>query len=546
MSTLDDRGGADSIEAAPKAPAAQRLRAPLLFLTVLIIATSGLVYELLAGTLASYVLGDSVTQFSTTIGVYLFSMGIGAYLTRFIHRDVSERFVQVELAAAVVGGGSAPFLFIAFARAESFAVLLYGTIVVIGTLVGIEIPLLMRILREELSFEELVAKVLTVDYIGALFGSLLFALVLVPGLGLNRTSLLFGLLNCGVALLATWTLADLIRPRSRLHLRLASALVASGLLFGFFKADELTTWSEQWLYADPIVYAKQSHYQRIVVTRSQRGTQLFLNGNLQFASSDEHRYHEALVHPAFAAAERRRRVLVLGGGDGLAAREVFRYPEVEELVLIDLDPDVTRLGSSFEPLVALNEASLADPRMQIVNDDAFAWLEERSRARKPGDEVPPSEDAAIAAVEPFDVIVIDFPDPNNFSLGKLYTRHFYRVLRGVMHDETAVVVQASSPLYARKSYWCVVRTMREAGLFVHGYHATVPSFGEWGYVLARRKPFDIPSTLGLTAPLRFLDDATLRSLFVFPADMAELEVETNRLNDQRLVRYYEEEIAGTF
>src|SRR5690606_15515132 len=187
-----------------------RLRVPVLYLTVLVISTCGLVYELLAATLASYVLGDSVTQFSTTIGVYLFAMGVGSYLSRFVEERVAERFVEVELATALLGGFSAPVLYLAFAFAERFTPILYATLGLIGLLVGLEIPLLLRILKDELDFKELVARVLTFDYIGALLGSLLFAIVLVPRLGLDRTSLLFGMLNAAVGLLATFALGELL------------------------------------------------------------------------------------------------------------------------------------------------------------------------------------------------------------------------------------------------------------------------------------------------------------------------------------------------
>lgn len=508
-------------EGAGAAPARSRLRAPLLFLTVLVLATSGLVYELLAGTLASYVLGDSVTQFSTTIGTYLFAMGIGSYLSRFVTRDTSRRFLEIELAAAVAGGFSAPFLFVGFAYGAVFPILLYGTIVVVGVLVGLEIPLLMRILRDELAFEELVAKVLTFDYLGALAGSVLFALVLVPRLGLTRTSLLFGMLNALVALGGTWVLGDLLSRGAALRLRVGAAVVLAALAWALARADALTTLSEQALYADPIVHAEQTPYQRVVVTQGRGSTQLFLNGNLQFSSTDEHRYHEALVHPAMAAAPRRARVAILGGGDGLALREVWRWPGVEEVVLVDLDPAITDLARTFPSLVRLNEGALDDPRVRVVNADAMVWLRDGDRG-------------------PFDVVLVDFPDPNNYSLGKLYTRRFYRLLRRALAPAAVVAVQSTSPLYARRSFWIVARTIESAGFAVHPYHATVPSFGTWGYVLASPRPFDAPRALPELG-LRFLDDATLRALFVFPRDMAPLPVEPNTLNDQRLVRAYEEE-----
>lgn len=498
-----------------------RLRTPLLFLTVLIIATSGLVYELIAGALASYVLGDSVTQFSVTIGVYLFAMGIGAYLSRFVGADVSTRFVEVELAAALVGGFSAPFLFLAFAYGEMFSVALYGTILTIGTLVGLEIPLLMRILKEELEFEELIARVLSVDYLGALAGSLLFALVLVPNLGLNRTSLLFGVINCGVALMSTWVLGDLLTSRARLRLRIKGVVLAALLVTGFIWADRVSSFSEQAFYANPVVYAKRTPYQRIILTRGQTSAQLFLNGNLQFSSSDEYRYHEALVHPAFAAAEAHRRVLILGGGDGLALREVFRHGDVEEVTMVDLDAGVTEMARTVPIIRELNGDALADPRLTLIHDDAMVWLDEQDP-------------------DPFDVVIVDFPDPSNYSLGKLYTSRFYRLAMRALAADGALVVQSTSPLYARQSYWCIEATIRSVGFSTAPFHVNVPSFGEWGFVLAKKRPFDPPSSPGIDG-LRFLTPEIMPTLFAFARDMEQLPTETNSLNDQRLVTYYTSE-----
>src|SRR5687768_8193653 len=269
------------------------MRTPLLFLNVIIIATCGLIYELLAATVSSYVLGDSVTQFSLIIGVYLSAMGLGSYLSRFIDKNVAEKFVDIELAVAMIGGLSAPLLFLTFAYVTYFGIVLYTMVFVIGTLVGLEIPLLMRILKDELDFKELVSRVLALDYIGALVAALLFPIFLVPRLGLNRTSLLFGMLNAGVALWATWLLEPLIPNRKLLTLRIKGFIVLALLGIALIKADSLTTLAEDGLFPDSIVYAKSSPYQRIVVTRGKTGHSLFLNGNLQFNSFDEYRYHEA-------------------------------------------------------------------------------------------------------------------------------------------------------------------------------------------------------------------------------------------------------------
>jgi spermidine synthase len=294
-------------------------------------------------------------------------------------------------------------------------------------------------------------------------------------------------------------------------------LLAAGLWF----ADRLTLLAEDRLYNNEIVYAKQSAYQRIVVTRSATGFQLFLDGNLQFASSDEYRYHEALVHPAFAATPSHARVLVLGGGDGLAVREILKHPGVQSVTLVDLDPSMTHLGQNFAPLRALNQGSLVDHRVRVINDDAMRWL------------------AAPSSTLAFDVIIVDFPDPNNFSLGKLYTTRFYRLVRARLAAQGALVVQSTSPLFARRSYWCIVATLKSAGLSVLPYHANVPSFGEWGFVLAKHAAFPAPAQTPPAA--RYLDAAVMASLFVLGPDMQALPAEVNRLDSQWLVRYYEDE-----
>ena len=296
-------------------------RTPVLFLNVLVIAVCGLIYELLAGTLASYVLGDSVTQFSLIIGLYLSAMGVGAWLSKYVDDQLAKAFIEVEIGVALIGGVSAPLLFLSFSRLGWFQVVLYGTVSLIGILVGMELPLLMRILQDKLDFKELVSRVLAVDYIGALVASLLFPLFLVPRLGLVRTSLMFGIFNAAVALWGTWLLRSLVSG-SVTSLRVRACAVMVLLVVGFIKADTLTSLAEDEMFADPVVYAKQTPYQRIVVTRNQASFQLFLNGNLQFSSADEYRYHEALVHPALLVANQPRRVLILGGGDGLALRSV--------------------------------------------------------------------------------------------------------------------------------------------------------------------------------------------------------------------------------
>ncbi|MCU0634190.1 MAG: polyamine aminopropyltransferase [Gemmatimonadaceae bacterium] len=499
-----------------------------LFVTVLLIAACGLVYELVAGALASYLLGDSVTQFSTVIGTYLFAMGIGSWLSRYIGRGLIARFVTIELIVGVIGGFSSTLLFLAFSYTDVFRPLLYGLVLVIGILVGLEIPLLMRILRDRFDFKDVVANVLTFDYIGALGASLLFPLVLVPRLGLVRSALVFGVVNVLVALWSTRLFRDALPRRPWFIGAGLAALVALGA--GFAGASRITALAEEGLYADPVILSRDTKYQRVVVTSWKDDLRLHLNGHLQFSSRDEYRYHEALVHPGLAplaerarAAGRTVRALVLGGGDGLAVREVLRYPAVAAVTLVDLDAEITSLFRTHPRLRELNARAFDDPRVRVITDDAFLWLDRTA--------------------ERFDVVIVDFPDPSNFSVGKLYTTAFYRALARRVTEEGVVTVQATSPLFARSSYWTIVATLREAGWQVHPFHVYVPSFGEWGYVLATHVPWTAPVEGALPAGLRFLTARAIPALFDFPTDMAPVVAQANHLNDQVLVRTYEQEWA---
>ena len=485
-----------------------------IYITVVVVATAGLVYELVAAAAASYLLGDSITQFSTVIGAYLFAMGVGSFLSRWVQRGVAARFVQVEILVGLTGGWAATVLFVAFGQTAHFRAVLYGVVGVVGVLVGLEIPLLLRLLRGRLVFRELVAQVLSLDYVGALAASILFPLLLVPRLGLIRTSLVVGLANAAVGLWSTWIFRRDLAAVGPLRALGVVALV--GLGAGVVTADRITAWSEDRLYSDEIILARTTPYQRIVLTRWSDDLRLFLNGHLQFSSRDEYRYHEALVHPALAAHPAPRRVLVLGGGDGLAVREILRYPAVQSVTLVDLDSEVTRLFTDNPLLAGLNGGALRDPRVRIVNADAFAWL--------------------TSVRDAFDVVVADFPDPHNFSLGKLYSRSFYRTLRSRLAPGGVTVVQATSPMFARRSFWCIAETMRSAGLVSRPYHVYVPSFGEWGFVLAGGEGWTPPRAY--PAGLRFLTVDATPALFAFPPDMAAVPVEVNRLDNQILVQYY--------
>jgi spermidine synthase len=497
-------------------PRSARASAPAMALlaSAFVVATCGLIYELLASTLASYLLGDSVTQFSTVIGSYLFAMGIGSWCSRYVTRNELRLFVRVELLIALLGGCSAAALFLLFPVIDHFRVALYGLVLAIGFLVGLEIPLLMRILRD-FDFREVVSSVLTFDYVGALAASLLFPLVLMPYLGMVRSGFLFGIANAAVALALLFVMRD--AGRFRLE-KLVAVFVLLLLGTGFVASDRLQRWAEVASYQEPVVYAVSSRFQRIVLTRRGDDLRLYLNGNLQFSSRDEYRYHEALVQPALARVASPRRVLILGGGDGLAAREVLRHPGVQSLTLVDLDPEMTRLFSQSPVLNALNGGALTDPRMRVINADGFRWARE--------------------AREQYDAVIVDFPDPVDFSVGKLYTETFYREVKRLIAPGGIAAVQSTSPLVAPGAFWTVATTLEAAGLQTRPYHAYVPSFGEWGFILAASGPI-APEAKILGG--RFLDQATADRLFDFPPDMARRPAPVNRLDNQALVRLFDEE-----
>ncbi len=486
---------------------------------VLAIATSGLIYELAMAAVGSYLLGDTVTQFSLVIGVYLSALGAGAYLSRFVDRRLAATFVDVELLTALLGGLSAPLLLASYGAVAAWEVLFFGTVAAVGVLVGLELPLLIRALEHRLELKELIASALTFDYAGALVGSLAFSLFLVPRLGLSKSSIASGIVNAAVGCASTWALAGsgAFEPRQQARARARAVVVLACLAVAWFEGERALELSDAALHAGRIVHAEQSRYQRIVVSERSGDVRLHLNGHLQFSSRDERRYHEALVHPALTLSARRHSVLIGGGGDGLAAREVLRWSDVGKVTLVDLDPAVTRLFASDPRLRALNEGSLTDPRVSVKNADAMRFLRE-SRQR-------------------FDVIILDFPDPTNYGVGKLYSLELYRTLRERLAPDGVAVVQATSPLFARAAFWCIARTLQAADLHTLPYHALVPSFGDWGFVLASRRALPPPREVPL-AGLAYLSPGVLSAAFVFPPDSAALPVRVNQLQNQALVAYY--------
>ncbi len=492
--------------------------------SVFIVAACALVYELVAGAVSSYILGDAVTQFSLVIGVFLCAMGLGSFFAKFISRDLLRVFIEIEVWIGLAGGCSSIAMFAVSAFADAiFPVFFYALCALLGMLIGIEIPLLIRILNDIQGFSDALSHVLAIDYIGALAGSVMFPLVVLPYLGLSRASIVFGLMNLTVAAVGTKLLESSKRRAIIIRLTLAACLLFTALVF----STRFVGFLEDLLYQDDIIYAETTPYQRIVLTQWRDDMRLYLNGHIQFGSLDEARYHEPLVIPAMEAFPGARNVLILGGGDGLAAREVLKYSTVQRIVLVDIDPAMTELGKNRQELVQLNKGSLNSSKVEIVNTDAMGFVED-------------SRDF-------FDVIIIDLPDPSTETLSKLYSNAFYALCARRLTLGGTLVTQATSPYFAPEAFWCIVQTIGNAvadnpdlnGLFPVPYRANVPSFGEWGFVLASKRQI-VPADLSPSVPTRFLNPETLQAMFAFGNDMQPVaDLHINRLEHPVLFEYYQ-------
>lgn len=524
-----------------------------LLASVLVVALCGIAYELIIAAVSSYLLGNSVAQFSITIGLFMFSMGIGSYLSKFIEKDLVIRFVQIEIAVACVGGISAALLFLVFPYYALYKPTMYGLLLIIGTLVGLEIPILTRIMSSSKSFSESIAHVLSLDYLGALIGSVSFPLFLLPSLGLFRSSFAIGLLNLGIAALTLWVLKD-THPRLKKYW-IPTALGLVLLVGGLFSASVIAKFAEGQLFADEMIYRSQSPYQRIVVTKHPRNGEirLYLDGHLQFAQSDEHRYHESLVHPVMSLGGSPKRILVLGGGDGLAMREIFKYPDVEKVDLVDIDPSITSLATTFPAFQRLNQDSMLDERVTLYHEDAFNFVLERA---KPWIH---AGDAAANLIESaeltgnsdtllpprYDRIIADLPDPHSEVLNKLYSREFYRSIHAILDDDGSFVTQSASPVITREAFWCINKTITESNFSVLPYRSFLNSFGEWGFQLACKSGSGFtPESVRLKGvPVRYLDDKVFAASQVFALDDGPVGTPSNSLFEPKLYMLYEMGLA---
>ena len=545
----------ETAQQVPSPNRASGLNPATLLLGVCMLATGacGLILEYILATTSTYILGNAIEQFSVTVGFMLFMMGFASWLQRFVSdAHLIEKFFFVEVALAMVGGFAPMGLYAVFGIAnDQFVLAQYLAFGSVGLLIGLEIPFVLRINQaysERLSVN--LARILSFDYIGSFLGAIVWVWYLLKYVPILKIGLMVASINFAIATvtLLYFLSCKLVRfPK----LCLAAVVLTGGaLLAGFAFHDSWSIELEQRLYEDKIVHAQTTRYQRIVLTQNRKlgDIRLYLNGNLQFSSLDENIYHELLVHPVMALAPRHRQVLILGGGDGLALREVLKYPDTEAVLLVDLDPDMTAFASQDPLMQELNRGSFADARVirslntpkgtavtprgsktLFARPDLPSWQQERQEQAGQKVQLKRRRLARVAlmnidadkfldlAAGKWDVVIVDLPDPNSVELCKLYSKEFYVRLARLLAADGLAVVQATSPYHAKEAFLMIQRTLATAGYRTLPYHGNIPSFGEWGWILASRQALTpLPPNMAFSVPTSYATPDVFRAATIFP------------------------------
>ena len=537
----------------------------ILYLTTFIMGGCGLAYEYTLSRVAADLLGNSARQWALVIGAMMFCMGIGADLQkRLDDKLLLDKFIAAEILLGILGGLGPLLLLFAYGIApEYYVIVQYTFICSIGLLLGFELPLIARLnsaYTDQLKVN--LGKVLKMDYVGALAGALAWVFILPRFFTLIESAFILGLTNLSAAAILLLYFRKKIKLGGRLWLFFLLALILLG--GSFLKARPWTASAEQFLYRDRVILSKTTPYQHIVLTQSRsHEISCYINGSLQFNSADEHIYHENLVHPAFTLVPNPRRVLVLGGGDGLAVREILKYRSLKEIVLCDLDPEMTDLARQNPTMTRLNQNSLSSAKIKILQNNALLPTEKREKIlvnnqhKRFGSRPELVAEVSLINIDAasllenlagkFDIIIIDFPDPNNEDLAKLYSRTFYRRLADRLAIDGIFVQQATSPFHAREAFLCIGRTIKSAGLTAIPYHDNVPSFGEWGWWLGghaerwstKSLKKAVANVDKITVSTRYLTPELIHTSLFFGKDqLVSHENEINTLVNHKIFTYY--------
>ncbi len=443
-----------------------KLRSNILKLCLFATGLSGIVAEYVLSTLATYFLGNSVLQWTMILSIMLFSMGVGARITKILDGNLLEKFIWIEITLSILASFVSLITYTTAIYSVYTGFVIYGLCVVIGLLIGMEIPLVIRIND---SFETLkvnVSSMMEYDYYGSLLGGVFFAFVGLPFLGLTYTPFILGLVNFSVAIVLLAVLWKDLEQKIKSRLSIANLAVFILIIAGLTSADNVIAHGEEMRYKDRVIFSKQTKYQKLVMTQSNSDFWLFINGNQQLSTVDEIMYHEPLVHPLLKLHPNPKDVLILGGGDGCAAREILKYDEVENITLVDLDPQMTRLALEHPVLSEINQHALEDEKVITINQDGYAYLEQENKY--------------------YDIIIIDLPDPKSIELGRLYSFEFYKLCNKVLRPNGLIVTQAGSPYFAARAFKCIEQTISAAGFSTVPIHNQVITLGEWGWILGSK------------------------------------------------------------
>ncbi len=493
-------------------------------ISIFIAGFSGIVSEYLLSTLASYLLGDTVFQWSITISIMLLAMGTGARLSKEIPESfLIDSLVLNEILLAMFVSFSVYLCYLQAPFSERISFFIYSTCFIVGILIGFEIPICVRI---NSSFEELkdnISSILEKDYLGALPGGLLYGYLLLPKLGLLYTPAFIGLLNLSVAGILFAGFSRNIRKILYVPYVSAIAAVVSFTVF----AKPIYLHAEQRFYRDPIVDIRQTRYQKIVITKWRNHYLLYLNGHLQLSTVDEKRYHESIVHIPMAIKEAKS-VLIIGGGDGCVLREVIKYPYVKRIELVDIDREFVEYSMSSEIMRKINQNSFRDKRVKLYFMDGFQFVKKTKRR--------------------YDLAIIDLTDPNNLTSARLYSKEFYSLLYRILSADGIMITQASSPFFARKVFCCILKTVSEAGFIAFPMTVNVPSFGEWGFVLGVKERMKKEEILGKIKQnfkekyCSYLTKEKAISEFYMEKNFSCSGIIPNTLINPVILRYYEDKL----
>lgn len=492
-----------------------------LIITTLIVGMCSIMYELLISTTSSYFLGNSIKQFSLIIGFYMAFMGVGAFLAKYITKDLLYNFIKVEIWLGLIGALGVPLIYAYFLFGDygGFNFFVLGLISIIGVLTGLEVPLITRILEEEISLSENISNILAFDYLGALVATIAFPFFLLPVVGVFKSSLIFGFLNILVGVITFVVFQnELSVSKRKRNLLFTSFFALTVLIVSCLVCSKsiIDRWNAG-IFKHPVVHSQQSAYQDITITKSDDEFRMYLNGAIQFSSKDEYRYHEALVHVPMMQTQKPKSILLLGGGEGLAAREILKYPSVEKIDLVDLDPAVTKISSEMGLIKELNENSLFHEKVNVYNQDAFVFL--------------------LESKDVYDVIISDLPDPTSETLARLYSNAFYKLAINRLKPDGIFCTQATSSELTKNAFWCINETILQSGFqYSYPYRINVPSFGNWGFIVASHQSVDFEFDPRIQT--KFLEENSFDHIFYFPKDTRVKDIVPNNIDQPILMDYY--------